>query len=212
MPTTLVALLGLLYSIASFAHPVIYEGGTVVSSFNMDSYSDNQILYSFSPKWTTGINHWRFTRDEKNTEMGLARLNHLLWRHNGDDSQANIYLLSGVGVVDSEIERRQTDDIYMGGFEVDWETRTLFTALKFYQFASPGVTDINMTQARIGFSPFEAPFEQLQSWFMLQAMLMEKVEPEVIITPMLRFFYKNVLWEIGSSTRGEWMLNLMVHY
>lgn len=212
MPTTLVALLGLLYSIASFAHPVIYEGGTVVSSFNMGSYSDNQILYSFSPKWTTGINHWRFTRDEKNTEMGLARLNHLLWRHNGDDSQANIYLLSGVGVVDSEIERRQTDDIYMGGFEVDWETRTLFTALKFYQFASPGVTDINMTQARIGFFPFEAPFEQLQSWFMLQAMLMEKVEPEVIITPMLRFFYKNVLWEIGSSTRGEWMLNLMVHY
>lgn len=212
MPTTLVALLVLLFSISSFGHPVIYEGGTVVSSFNMTSYSDNQILYSFSPKWTTGINHWRFTQDDKNTEMALARLNHLVWRHNGDDSQANIYLLSGVGVVDSEIERRQTDDIYMAGIELDWETRTLYTALKVYQFASPGVTDINMTQARIGFSPFEAPFEQLQSWFMLQAMVMEKVEPEVIITPMLRFFYKNVLWEIGSSTRAEWMLNLMVHY
>lgn len=212
MLSRLVGILVILFSGFASAHPVIYEDGIVVSSFNMESYSDNQLLYSYSPRWAAGGNHWRFTRDDKNTDIGLARLNHLLWRYNGHDSQANIYLSSGVGVVDSEIERRRTDEIYMGGMELDWETRNLYTALKVYQFSSPGVTDINMTQARIGFSPFESPFDQLQSWFMLQAMLMEKVEPEVIITPMLRFFYKNVLWEIGSSTRAEWMLNVMVHY
>lgn len=212
MSSVLISLFTLFLCFTAFAHPVIYGDGVVVSSSNMNSYSDNQLLYSINPRWATGLNHWRFTKNDKNTEMGLARLNHLLWRHNGEDSQANIYLLSGIGVVDSEIERRATREVYMGGAEVDWETRTLFTALKYYQFSSPAVTDLSMAQARIGFSPFESGFEQLQSWFMVQAMIMPEVESQVIITPMLRFFYKNVLWEIGSSTRAEWMLNLMVHY
>lgn len=209
--SAIVLFLCFLFISPAYSHPVVYEGGTVVSSFNMASYSDNQVLYSLTPKWAAGLNHWRFTRDDENTEMGLARLNHLLWRRNEMDSQANIYLLTGVGMVDSEIERRDTSEVYMGGFEADWETRTLYTALKFYHFTSPTVTDISMAQARVGFSPFESGFDNLQSWFMLQAMVMPEVESNVIITPMMRFFYKNVLWEFGSSTRGEWMLNLMVH-
>ena len=211
MLSVFVAFFSALFFTSAYAHPVIYEGGKVISSFNMESYSDNQFLYSLSPRWAAGVNHWRFTKDDKNTELGLARLNHLLWRKNGEDSQANLYLLSGIGMVDSEIERRDTREAYMAGFEADWETRTLFTALKYYYFTSPTVTDLSMAQARVGFSPFESGFENLQSWFMVQAMVMPEVESEVIITPMLRFFYKNVLWEVGSSTRGEWMLNLMVH-
>ncbi len=195
----------------AWGHPVIFEDGIVVSSSNMEGYSDNQILYSYSNKWATGINHWRFTKDDKNTEIGLARLNHLLWRKNGEDYQSNIYLLSGIGVADSELEKRDTREAYMAGAEVDWETRNLFVALKHYQFNSPAVTDIGMTQARVGFSPKETPFDQLQTWFMVQAMYTPDIDKTVTITPLLRFFYHNVLWEMGSSTRGEWMLNLMVH-
>lgn len=109
-------------------------------------------------------------------------------------------------------KKRQTNVAYMTGFEADWETRTIYTALKYYYFTSPKVTDISMAQARVGFSPNEAGFDKLQTWFMLQAMVMPDVESEVIITPLLRFFYHNVLWEMGSSTRGEWLINLMVHY
>jgi hypothetical protein len=69
-----------------------------------------------------------------------------------------------------------------------------------------------MTQLRLGFSPFETDFDKLQNWFMLQLVSMPSIEPKVVITPMLRFFYHNVLWEFGSSTQGNWMLNLMVHY
>ncbi|MBA2405356.1 MAG: hypothetical protein H0V66_11340 [Bdellovibrionales bacterium] len=200
------------YTASIFAHPVIYKEGTVVSSSNMPTYSDNLLMYSWSNRWASGLNHWRFTKEESNTEMVFLKTNYLLYRYNGESSQGNIYLHGGVGVVDSEIEKRQTNEAYMTGLEADWETRTLYTALKHYYFTSPKVTDISMTQARIGFSPFEAAFDQLQSWFMVQFMYMPDVESEVIITPLLRFFYKNVLWEMGSSTRGEWMLNIMVHY
>lgn len=195
----------------AWGHPVIFEDGVVVSSSNMEGYSDNQILYSYSNKWAAGLNHWRFTKDDKNTELGLARLNHLLWRKNGEGYQSNIYLLSGIGIADIEIEKRDTREAYMAGAEIDWETRNLFVALKHYQFSSPSVTDIGMTQARVGFSPKKTPFDQLQTWFMVQAMLTPEIDKSVTITPLLRFFYHNVLWEMGSSTRGEWMLNLMVH-
>ena len=170
----LVLLLAILSVTTVHAHPVIFEGGTVMSSSNMESYSDNQILYSFDNRWAAGANHWRFTRDGENTEMGLGRLNHLLWRKNGEDFQSNIYLSGGVGVIDSEIGRRKTSEVYMGGVEVDWETRKLFTSLKHYQFSSPAVTDLSMTQARIGFSPKETDFDQLQTWFMLQVLFLKQ--------------------------------------
>ena len=67
-------------------------------------------------------------------------------------------------------------------------------------------------QVRVGLSPVKALFENLQTWFIVKGMVIQNVEDRVMITPMLRFFYQNVLWEMGSSTRGDWMLNLMVHY
>lgn len=208
----LVGFLVACYAFSLFAHPVIYKEGIVVSYSNMRSYSDNQLMYSWSNRWSSGLNQWRFSRGEENTEFAFLKTNHLLYRHNGESSQGNIYVHGGIGVVDSEIEKRQTNEAYMTGIEMDWETRTIYTALKYYYFTSPKVTDLSMAQARVGFSPYEAGFDQLQSWFMVQAMVMPEVEPEVIITPLLRFFYKNVLWEIGSSTRAEWIINVMVHY
>lgn len=212
MLTKAIGFLTLFLSLEALAHPVIYKDGIVISTSNMQSYSDNQLMYSWSHRWASGLNHWRFTKDENNTEFAFVKTNYLAYRHNGESSQANIYLHGGIGIVDSEIENRQTNDAYMAGIDLDWETRTLYTSLKHYYFTSPQTTDMSMTQARIGVSPYEAGFDQLQSWFMLQVMSMPDIQKELIITPMLRFFYRNVLWEVGSSTRGEWMLNLMVHY
>ena len=206
------ALITFFLSIKAFAHPVIYQGGYAFSTSNMPSFSDNYLMYSFSNRFAAGINHWRFSQDDKNTELGLLKLNHLLWRKNGEDFQSNIYLHGGVGVMDSELDRRDTKEVYMVGAEVDWETRNLFTSLKHYEFHSPKVTDIPMTQARVGFSPKMADFKDLQTWVMLQGMYTPDVDRKVMLTPLLRFFYHNVLWEMGSSTRGEWMLNFMVHY
>lgn len=197
----------LLMSLNAYAHPVIYKDGRAINSSNMEDYSNNYVMYSFSNQFALGVDHWRFTKNHENNEMGLLKLNHLLWRNNGSDSQANIYLHAGAGVEDQEFHEKQTRFTGMAGAEVDWETRTIYTAAKYYQFQ-----DTYMTQARVGFSPKEAPFEELQTWFMIQGMVIGDIHDTLMITPMVRFFYHNVLWELGSSTRGEWMLNLMVHY
>lgn len=194
------------------AHPVIYKDGVVVSSVNMESYSDNQLMYSWSKRFASGLNHWRFSKQDQSTNMGLFKTNYLLFRHNAEASQTNIYLHAGIGMVDSQLERKGSGEAYMTGMEADWENRNLYTSFKQYFYTSPGLTSLNMTQARIGFSPYESGFEQLQTWFMLQGMYMPEIDRKLSLIPMLRFFYQNVLWEVGSSVRGEWMLNLMVHY
>jgi hypothetical protein len=203
----LILIAAVLSSLAVHAHPVIYQDGWALSSANMADYSNNYVMYSFSPRLAAGVDHWRFTRNGENNELGLVKLNHLLWRRNAADSQANVYLHTGLGVEDREFRGPATLGTGMVGADLDWETRTLFTAAKYYQFQNSYVA-----QGRVGFSPKEAPFEELQTWFMLQGMAIGGVQDRLMLTPLVRFFYHNVLWEIGSSTRGEWMLNLMVHY
>ncbi len=195
-------------SALTWAHPVIYQGGWALNSSNMPEYSNNYVMYSFTQRLALGVDHWRFSRDGANNELGLVKLNQLLWRRNGTDSQANLYLHGGLGVEDREFGGdKRTRASGLVGADVDWETRSLYTAAKYYQFQNSYIA-----QGRIGFSPRKAPFEELQTWFMLQGMVIGDVQDRVTLTPLVRFFYHNVLWELGSSTRGEWMLNLMVHY
>jgi len=211
MKLFMIVFLGLNLTQLTWAHPVIYKDGTMIGSANMSMYSDNEVNYSFHQQWATGLNHLRFSKDDKNVEMGLLRLNHLLKRWNTDDSQANIYLVSGIGAADSGFDQESAKAAYLGGIETDWESRTLLASLKYTQFNSPELFDISMTKARLGFAPFVAGFDKLQTWFMLQGMYIKGVNKNVIVTPMIRLFYKNALWEMGSSTRGEWMFNFMIH-
>jgi hypothetical protein len=184
----------LLVSFKAFSHPVIYQGGWALNSTNMEKYSNNYILYSFTNRFSVGVENNRF--DER--DFTSLKFNSLLYRHNGDDSQGNLYFHGGLG------------ELHNYGLEADWESRVLYTSWKHLRYENG--KDFSVSQGRIGFSPKKAPFENLQTWFMVQGMILHGVDEKVMITPMLRFFYQNVLWEVGSSTRGEWMLNLMVHY
>jgi hypothetical protein len=195
----------------AWSHPVIYQRGWALNSSNMGQFSNNYVMYSPTNRIAVGVDHWRFTEENSHHEAGLFKMNHLLWRDNSPNYQANIYLHGGLGGLNLKRDKPGTHGFYMGGVEADWETRTLYVSAKHYQFHAPSKLDIFMTQARVGFAPFEADYKQLQSWFMVQAMVIDELQEKVMITPMLRFFYRNVLWEMGSSTRGDWMLNLMVH-
>lgn len=193
----------------AFAHPVIYQDGWVISSMTMVDMTDANVSYSFSARWSSGVNYWRLSDMKGNEqEWQLAKLNHLAYRYNGDDSQANIYLHSGIGR--SESEQFENRLGYMMGLEADWETRKYFLSAKYLHLGSSD-TDHGIWVGRIGLSPFLADFSSLQSWAMLQVWHDPITARETNITPLLRFFYHNVLWEMGSSLKGDMMLNLMVH-
>ncbi len=181
-----------------------------MSQMSMKDMTDTNLSYSLTHRWSMGYQFFRLEDAQGNTDQfNLIKMNHLLKRFNGKDSQANIYLHSGLGHAQYLDNKNRLG--WMGGVEADWETRTLFTSLKYLHYGTSG-TDHPVVVGRVGFSPFKADFNSLQSWAMLQLWSDPVTSREVKVTPLLRFFYQNVLWEMGASTKGDMMLNLMVHY
>ncbi len=199
----------LLFPVLAWSHPVIYQDGTMLSNMNMDDMTEAGIFYSFTHKWAAGAEYWRL-QDETGAEqeLQLARLNHLAWRYNGPASQANVYLISGIGRAEDDVNENRLG--WLGGLETDWETREYFVSAKYAHLASADF-DTGLWVGRIGYSPIIADFDSLQAWVMLQAWHDPVTARETKITPLLRFFYKNVLWEMGSSTKGDMFLNWMIH-
>ncbi len=198
------------FSSMSWSHPVIYQEGWVFSQMSMKDMTDLNVSYSLTHRWSMGYQFFRLENPQGDADQfNLFKLNHLLKRFNGKDSQANIYLHSGLGHAENAVLKNRLG--WMGGVEADWETRTLFTSLKYLHYGT-SQSDHPVIVGRLGFSPFKADFNSLQSWAMLQVWSDPVTSREVKVTPLLRFFYQNVLWEMGASTKGDMMLNLMVHY
>ncbi len=196
-----------LLPINSFSHPVIYKGGSIFQGSFMPRMNQIRLGYTASPKYSFVYNANYFENINKYQDHTVG-MNFLLKRWLNYDSQANLYTgIHGGGYKNSFSNGKVGHLFFMG----DWESRVHYTMFKVKRFIYNGETRQNFT-ARYGFAPFIAGMNELQAWLILQGMYVEDQSREVNITPMLRFFYKNVLWEIGHSTRGQSYLTLMVHY
>ncbi|MBY0517064.1 MAG: hypothetical protein K2P81_09160 [Bacteriovoracaceae bacterium] len=193
----------------AWAHPVIYKDGIMLSSMTMHDFTELGAFYSYTPKWAVGAEYLRLESPKgEEKQLELARLNHLAYRYNGPGSQGNIYLVSGLGRAHDDVNDNRLG--WLGGVEADWESREYFISSKYTQIGSPDF-DAGIWVSRIGYSPIIADFDSLQSWVMLQTWYDPITSKETKITPMLRFFYKNVLWEMGASLKGDAFFNWMIH-
>jgi hypothetical protein len=98
------------------------------------------------------------------------------------------------------------------GVEADAESRSLFILGKVESMLPARAPDFHHVELRVGAAPYEAEFEELASWLMIQAQYHPALGRDYAVTPLARFFYKNVLWETGVSLDGDWMLNFMFHF
>lgn len=191
----------------AYAHPVIYKGGWVYQGSFMPAMNEMKVSYTFDPKWSVTLNTNRFELMDEYQDATIG-INTLLKRWLAKDSQANLYLGAHYG----NYTNNQGEGAVGHAFIMaDWEDReyyTLFKSKKYY-FNSDDIQDYML---RFGFAPYVAGMNELQSWMIFQAYYLKEQSKEVLLTPMLRFFYKNVLWEIGSSTKGDSFLTLMIHY
>ncbi len=173
--------------------------------------SENSITHTYWRKTAVGLEYDRLLLGTLDTSWGFAELNHLVKRWNGDHSQANIYLLSGVGGFWADGPAK-VDVEWAGkwGLQVDYETRQFYTLVSYSSWHSETV-DTNYALYRIGFAPFLAGYNDLNVWAILQLDYNKDMRNEVQVTPFLRFFYKNILWEMGASFRGNFYWQFMVH-
>lgn len=189
------------------AHPVIYKGGWVYQGSFMPQMNEMNVSYTFHPKWSVVMNSNRFEMVDEYQDVTLG-VNTLLKRWLQNDSQGNMYFGAHIGQYEDNNGDGQVNHAFLMG---DWENREKYVLFKTKKYFYDG-KETQDYLGRYGFAPFVAGMNRLQAWAILQVYYYEEQSREAMVTPMLRFFYKNVLWEMGSSTKGDSFLTLMIHY
>jgi hypothetical protein len=193
-----------------FSHPVAFKGAWSFMAFNQPDMLDWQLVYSFERKFSLGVDFFRDTMEGPDRYFLIPRLAWLVNRWNGDGYQANIYVYGGVGIANKQ---SQTDFAAEGSIETDYETRKFYISGKATVVASKISDTLAIYQFRTGFAPYEGDFEALHSWLIAQVQYLPFAKEEQLrVGPVLRLFYRNVLWELGVTTRATWNFNFMAHW
>lgn len=187
-----------------WAHPTSYGGALSLMSMNTSHKRMNTIHYS--PNHWSSIGVTSVSNDR--ADIYYPRVGLLAKRWNGDDYQANIYLTGGYGKANFK-DQRLNEDVYNAAIQADWEDREYFIEGKYNRLESDNYLD-DMYSLRVGYAPYIAEYDELNIWFMLQHMNHPRDVNKHMTIPMVRMFYKNVLWELGASTDGAFMINFAI--
>jgi hypothetical protein len=98
------------------------------------------------------------------------------------------------------------------GVDADAESRKLFISAKYERMWSKMGPAFWQASFRVGAAPYEAEFNEVASWFMIQYDVHPMFTRKFSLTPLFRAFYKSFLFEGGVSTQGDVMLNFMFHF
>ncbi len=203
------SLLVLLFSQNGFAHPVSFKDAISVMGWNQSFMTDQWITYSLNHKMAVAARTMRIqTKDEGSQFYYGPQFDYLLKRWNELNSQANIYVYGSYGVLHGNQSSRAAGLL---GIEADAESRVHYVSVKYERMESE-FSKMDRYEARMGVAPYEAEFDEIASWFMIQYQYHPMLVRQYAITPLLRLFYRSVMFEGGVSTDGDWMMNFMFHF
>lgn len=201
------------------AHLVSYEGGSEVMLESMGSMR-SQLSVIYSPKWWLGMGlvYDRINpTDTEKMDAYTTQVAVLLKRWNLPDAQGNFYLHLGAGHLQHRSLTSSHDEFVIKyGLRADYETRRIYTALEYFSIAGVDSDSeknqwVESLMFSLGVAPYIAQYEDFNTWFIAKVMWRNDFK-NVEIFPTARFFFKNVLWEVGQSLNGETLFSFMMRY
>ncbi len=189
------------------ARPVSYPGGITGMTMNNGSMNSLHLHYSPTAKYSLGykLERWR----DGGYTINALQMNNLLKRWNEPESQANLYLKSGIGAVHKDGE---TDPAVFTGLATDWENRRFFVFYENRYTEAGDIDDFYMQTARAGVAPYIGEYGDLHTWLMLQVDHQPEAKDKVTVTPLIRFFKGVHLLEAGMNNQGELLFNYVIRY
>ena len=156
--------------------------------------------YSPNHKYSVGIETLKDKHFQQN--YSYFRFTYLLDRENTKHSQRNLYFYSGI--------RFDNLGEHFYGFQGDWETRRWFGGFAYKK------TEVNSQQylerfLQLGIAPYVGDYGDLHSWIMLKAKK-TSFNDKWSIYPILKFFKKNFLIELGYRNKSEWDAQLIYRF
>lgn len=194
------------------ARPVSYPGGVTAMLTNNGDKNALHLHYSPSAKYSLGykLEFWR------DGEYGIEafQLNNLIKRWNKKDSQANLYLKSGVGFSFSDYGdfEKEMEPAAFTGIAADWEDRRFFVSYENRYTEAGDIDDFYMQSARAGIAPYIGDYGDLHTWLMLEVEHRPEADEHYTLTPLVRFFKDVHLIEAGFSNKGEVLFNWVIRY
>lgn len=185
-----------------FAHPVIWKNGWVSELRVQHDATQATIHYGISRDWALG---WH-GRSMENDHYAMAQLNHRLLRKNNQNSQENLYVLTGIGPNIG----RHSDWIGHLGVSWDWEDQSRYTqiAMHYYDMRTPLV----QLSARVGYAPYVGTYDDMHTWLIL-GMHAKQTDGHITthILPTIRLFKRDWLVEYATNTVDH-AVSVMLHY
>lgn len=193
---------------AASARPVSYPGGIMPMAEHSHMGTMANITYSPNAWMAYGV-QTEYRQHEESWFNG-AIVNFLPWRKNMRNSQANFYIRTGLG----QTRTHGKDDVgAFAGINADWEDRRYLVAYENRYFADAGKAESAFDEKlRMGVTPYKAPYEEWQPWFILQVDHAPEDDEELTLTPMLRMFKGQFLGEAGISQRGDIYTSLILQF
>jgi hypothetical protein len=195
-------------SLAAQAKPLSYVGGTMVMQENDETGYTLSLDYTFTPVTALGF---YIKREENGKEilMLTPEFNTLLKRWNLPNGQGNIFNMTGVGLAHY---RDNNQPCLWTAFLADYESRRWFFSYE-PRFVWDGDIEKSFWQrARIGIAPYLANYKDLNTWLMLQVDHHPAKHDHFVATPLIRFFYKTYLFEVGYSSNQHIMVNWQIQF
>ena len=210
------------------AAPVGYRGGVALAVENSVGARSAEATYTPTSRIAVGVRA-EHDRALDHDFIGPA-LNVLVFRHNASSSQANLYLMSAVGVASGRyviptpnaaplsvhashlaaasgaapgrVARFDRPAVFLGA-QADWESRRFLLLAEAHRMAVEEQGSTVMYRGRIGVAPYIGEFGDLHTWLILQAEHFPYAGRQITLTPMVRLFKGPALVELGSSLQGD---------
>jgi len=164
--------------------------------------------YTFTPSAAFGF----YVKQEENGRdilMLTPEFNTLLKRWNLPDGQGNIFNMSGAGAA---YFHGNTQPCLWTAFLADYESRRWFFSYE-PRFVWDGNIEKSFWQrARVGIAPYLANYDQLNTWIMFQVDHHPAKHDHFVATPLIRFFYKTHLFEVGYQSDHHVMINWQIQF
>jgi hypothetical protein len=209
-----VGALALIVSVLAYSKPIAFaEGTTVMLEYGAGTMQEAQIFYAPQFNYSVGGGHVEFDSDNspETVRVTYARLNYLVHRWNLESAQANVFVWGGAGGATGNTFSGTQFAVNAGG-QADYETRRVYASLK-TDLQKASAFSIRVDTLQLGIAPYEHDYNQIATWFVVQARTYTGgISNGTEIAALVRFFKGGAWIEAGVTNGGKLQAMAMFNF